>query len=83
VSNMFAPTTFINGIPIFVQGNVTFNSSITGTPLAGLNQQNNKITINGTALPTNANASSGITGSLITVQNTIGTGAGGTLKVGR
>jgi hypothetical protein len=74
VTNTFAPTTFIGGIPIFVAPGATFNFSINGTPLAGLGT-NGAININGASLQ--PNATSGVTGSLVAVQ-----GTGGTLKIG-
>jgi FecR protein len=73
VTNTLAPTAFITGIPVNVApgGNIAIGAGA----LAGLNVNNNTIRINGTALPTNANANSGITGSLISV------GANGTVRV--
>jgi hypothetical protein len=52
------------------------NIAIGQGALAGLNVIGNTIRINGTALPTGANANSGLTGSLISV------GANGTVRVG-
>jgi hypothetical protein len=74
VTNTLAPTTFIAGIPVNVApgGNIAIGQGA----LAGLNVNGNTIRINGTALPTGANANSGLTGSLISV------GANGTVRVG-
>jgi len=74
VSNNLIPTAFFNGIPVFVSGggNVTVTNP---TPLVGLNSLGT-IKINGSALPNNATAASGITGSLIEVRG------GGTVRVG-
>ena len=74
VSNNLIPTAFFNGIPVFVSGggNVTVTNP---TPLVGLNSLGT-IKINGSALPNNATAASGITGSLIEVRR------GGTVRVG-
>lgn len=75
VTNNLAPTAFIGGVPVFVaQGG---NMPVIGQEaLTGLNVNGNTIRINGTALPTSATQTSGITGSLISV------GANGSVRVG-
>jgi FecR protein len=74
ITNTLAPTAFIAGIPVNVApgGNIAIGQGA----LANLNVNNNTIRINNVALPTNATATSGITGSLISV------GANGTVRVG-
>jgi hypothetical protein len=49
VTNTFAPTRFVSGIPIFVAGGATANISITGTPFVGLGTAGT-IRINGATL---------------------------------
>jgi hypothetical protein len=74
VTNTFAPTGFVAGIPVFsALGGTTGFTVTSATPLAGLNTAGT-ININGTALPTGATG--GVTGSLIAIQGT------GTVKIG-
>ena len=70
VWNTLAPTTFISGIPIRIEGGMTSNNTfnIGSNPISGLNSSGNRIFINGTALPNNA--TTGVTGSLILVSGT-------------
>jgi hypothetical protein len=77
VTNGLVPTGFINGVPVFSSlGGTTGFSFTNSTPLVGLNTAGT-IKVNGTLLPNNATAGSGITGSLIAIQ-----GTGGQVKIG-
>jgi hypothetical protein len=75
VTNNLVPTTFLSGIPVFVAPGASSHFSIGANALAGLNSNNNVIKINGTNLATNA--TSGVSGSLISIG-----GSGGTVKIG-
>jgi hypothetical protein len=75
VTNSLRPTSFINGIPVYVGADARANLRFTGTPLAGMDGTTNRIVINNSVLP--PNATGGVTGSLISVQ-----GTGGTVKIG-
>jgi hypothetical protein len=77
VTNALAPTGFINGVPVFSSlGGTTGFTFTNPTPLVGLNTLGT-IKVNGTVLPNNATAASGITGSLLAIQ-----AGGGKVKVG-
>ena len=78
VTNTLFPNAFVNGVPVFFAGVIPLNPTIGVGSLVGLNlgDKPNTIKINGTVLPTGANAASGITGSLINV------GANGTVRIG-
>jgi hypothetical protein len=75
VSNNFAPTTFVSGVPIFVAAGTVANRSIGAGALVGLNTLGT-VRINSTVLPSNAGPGS-VTGSLITIR-----GTSGTVKIG-
>jgi hypothetical protein len=65
VTNTFAPTAFVNGVPVFNTGSGGTNLQITGNPLVNLGTQGT-IVING--VPLAPGATGGVTGSLVVIR---------------
>jgi hypothetical protein len=76
VTNNLVPTNYFNGVPVYVAPGANPNKvSIAASALAGLNANGNIIKINGANLVTGA--TTGFSGSLISIQS-----SGGTVKIG-
>jgi hypothetical protein len=78
VKNTFAPTAFVNGVPVFNTLGSGTNLQITGNPLVNLGTQGT-IVINGVSLV--PGATGGVTGSLVVIRNG-DVGTGGVVKIG-
>jgi hypothetical protein len=79
VKNTFAPTAFVNGVPVFNTLGSGTNLQITGNPLVNLGTQGT-IVINGTPLA--PGATGGVTGSLVVIRSDAFGGLGGFVKIG-